>query len=310
MIMAAAMNSQAFTESPFKPLTLRRALREATEQLVDAGVDSPNLTAEVLLRHVLGLEQSELYLRLDNRLPRQSREYFQKLLDRRAGHEPVAYITGEKEFWSLEFNVTTAVLIPRPETELLVELALDHAREFIRRDPIKILDIGTGSGAIAVSLAKHLPDAEIWAVDISNDALSVAQANAIRHHVSERVHLLQGDLFDSFDKVKATFDLIVSNPPYIRRAELANLPPEIRQWEPLTALDGGDDGLEFYRRIIGDWPSYVNDGGHMLLEIGSDMAGDVRDLFARAGCCPAAGIHRDYAGRDRVVAAIKVTRRG
>ncbi len=304
------MNDQTPSEEVFEALTLRCALRVAAAQLTNAGVESPALSAEVLLRHVLGFEQSELYLRLDDRMGLQHRQRFQELLSRRVRREPVAYITGKKEFWSLDFFVNEAVLIPRPETELLVELALDCSRHLNPDKPIRIIDIGTGSGAIAVSLAKHLPEAEIWAVDVSGEALNVTQANAIRHHVMERLHLLQGDLFDALDNTGCVFDLLVSNPPYIRRAEMVTLPPEIREWEPLTALDGGDDGLEFYRRIIAAGPRFADDGGSMLLEIGSDMAGDVVDLFAGAGCYAPASIHRDYAGRDRVVAAVKGPRRG
>ena len=232
------------------------------------------------------------------------------MLERRAAREPLAYITGNKEFWSLDFIVTPAVLIPRPETELLVDLALDCARELPSRQRIKILDIGTGSGAIAVSLAKHLPESEVWAVDISAASLRVAEANAKRHNVAERIRFLQGDLLDALDQVGATFDLILSNPPYVRSAELAGLAPEIRDWEPRTALDGGVDGLDYSRRLIGAAPSHFNEGGRMLLEIGSDAAQAVVDLFARAGCYEPARVHRDYAGRDRAVAAVKGTRRG
>ncbi len=310
MARTAVISRHAPAESPFEAFTSRRALRAATVRLSEAGVDSPGLTAEVLLRHVLGLDQSELYLRLDDPLRAEHRQGFEKLLDRRVRHEPVAYVTGKKEFWSLEFNVNGAVLIPRPETESLVELALDYAREIHSAQPIRIADIGTGSGAIAVSLAKNLPEAEIWAVDISNEALSVAEGNAIRHHVMGRIHLLKGDLIDALGKGRAPFNMIVSNPPYIRRGELASLAPEIREWEPLTALDGGEDGFEFYRRIIPSAQDYLNDGGRVLLEIGSDMAAGVVDLFARAGCYAPATVCQDYAGRDRVVAAMKGTRRG
>lgn len=310
MRTAMVMNGEETAASSFESPTLRGALQQGAARLFAAGVDSAELDAEVLLRHVLELAQGALYLRLKDRLSSGDQEQFQKLLERRAAREPLAYITGNKEFWSLDFIVTPAVLIPRPETELLVDLALDCARELPSRQRIKILDIGTGSGAIAVSLAKHVPESEVWAVDISAASLRVAEANAKRHNVAERIRFLQGDLLDAMDQIGATFDLILSNPPYVRSAELAGLAPEIRDWEPRTALDGGADGLDYSRRLIGAAPSHFNEGGRMLLEIGSDAAEAVVDLFARAGCYEPARVHRDYAGRDRAVAAVKGARRG
>jgi release factor glutamine methyltransferase len=233
------------------------------------------------------------------------REKFQRLLDRRAAREPLAYITGKKEFWSLDFIVSPAVLIPRPETELLVELALAWAREHRGAERIAILEVGTGSGAIAVSLAVHLPEAEVWALDISQPALRVAEANAARHGVAGRVRFRQGDLFGALDKTAMRFDLVLANPPYIRRAELAGLAPEVRQWEPLEALDGGSGGVDFYSRIIGAAPAVLAPQGRVLLEIGSEQAEAVVDLFARTRYFLPAAIHRDYAGRDRVVSALK-----
>jgi release factor glutamine methyltransferase len=159
-------------------------------------------------------------------------------------------------------------------------------------------------------LAKHLPESEVSAVDISAASLRVAAANAKRHNVAERIRFLHGDLLDGLDPVRATFDLILANPPYVRSADLAGLAPEIRDWEPLTALDGGVDGLDYSRRLIGAAPSHCNEGGRMFLEIGSDAARAVVDLFARAGCYGPARVHRDYAGRDRAVTAVKGTRRG
>ena len=283
MRTAMAMNFDETAASSLESPTLRGAFQQGAARLFAAGVDNAALDAEVLLRHVLELAQAALYLRLKNRLSSGDQEQFQKLLERRAAREPLAYITGNKEFWSLDFIVTPAVLIPRPETELLVDLALDCARELPSRQRIKILDIGTGSGAIAVSLAKHLPESEVWAVDISGASLRVAAANAKQHNVTERMRFVRGDLLDALDQVGATFDLILSNPPYVRSAELAGLAPEIRDWEPRTALDGGVDGLDYSRRLIGAAPSHFNEGGRMLLEIGSDAAQAVVDLFARAG---------------------------
>jgi release factor glutamine methyltransferase len=305
MRTAVAMNAQ-----PADNATVGGILRHGAARLLKAGVDSAQLDAEVLLRQVLELEQSEFYLRLGERLSSRHQEQFEKLLERRAAREPLAYITGKKEFWSLDFIVTPAVLIPRPETELLVELALDCARADRQANGIRILDIGTGSGAIAVSLAAHLPQSEVWAVDISGAALAVAEANAKRHGVAKRMRFFPGDLFEPVSRAAALFDLIVANPPYIRSAELATLAPEIRRWEPLAALNGGADGLDYYRRIIGGAPSRLSDGGTVLLEIGSDLAAAVAGLFDGAGCYRPAEIHRDYAGRERVVAAVKGRARG
>ena len=298
------------TASPLENPTLRGAWQRGVARLADAGIDSAGLDAEVLLRHALQFEQGEFYLRLHDRLSPLGQEKFEKLLERRAAREPLAYITENKEFWSRDFIVTPAVLIPRPETELLVDLALACAGDLTRSRRLKILDIGTGSGAIAVSLAKHLPESEVWAVDISSAALGIAAANAKRHKVVKRMRFVRGDLFEAVDAAAVVFDLILSNPPYIRTAELAGLAPEIRDWEPLTALDGGADGLDYYRRIICAAPGYLNESGRLILEIGADLGEAVVDLFACAGYFAPANIHRDYPGRDRAVIAVRATTGG
>jgi release factor glutamine methyltransferase len=303
------MNGEGTALSP-EGLTLRGALQRGAARLAEAEIDSAALDAEVLLRHALQLEQGRLYLRLQERLSPLDQEKFEKLLERRAAREPLAYITENKEFWSLDFIVTPAVLIPRPETELLVELALQWAGGLMGGQQVNILDIGTGTGAIAVSLAKHLRKSEVWAVDISSVALGVARANAKRHRVEQRVRFLRADLLEALDAAGVMFDLILSNPPYIRTAELAGLEPEIRNWEPLAALDGGADGLDYYRRIIGAAPGYLNESGRMILEIGADLGEAVVDLFACAGCFAPASIHRDYAGRDRAVIAVRAAAGG
>jgi release factor glutamine methyltransferase len=293
-----------------KTLKLRRALQQGTARLSRAGIESAAVDCEALLRHLRGLERADFYLSLDDGLGLEEEQQFRRLLERRTAHEPLAYITGVKEFWSLDFIVSPAVLIPRPETELLVELALDHARGRARGERIRILDIGTGSGAIAVSIAKDLPAAEICAVDISPASLRVAETNAKRHSVSERIHFLQGDLFDALDEPGRIFDVIVSNPPYIRHSELAGLAPEIRKWEPLVALDGGADGLDYYRRIIRTARRHLDGGGRILLEIGSDMAEATVDFFVPRSGYASPCVHQDYAGRDRVVTAVRATRHG
>ena len=282
--------------------SVRGAIHAGADLLQKAGIVSARLDAEVLLRHVLGVEKAEFYLGFDVGLDATAEREFQKLLLRRAGREPVAYITGHKEFWSLDFVVTPAVLIPRPETELLVEQALKLAMRHSRRYASKILDLGTGSGAIAVSLAQELPQARLCAVDISAAALEVARLNARRHGVEERMEFFCGDLFEPVAEEGEGFDLIVANPPYIRSGDLAALAPEIRHWEPMAALDGGVDGLLYYRKIVAEAGDYLKTGGTLLFEIGDGMGGPVRRLF---GDYEPAEVYRDYAGKERVVAAGK-----
>jgi release factor glutamine methyltransferase len=291
----------ASTEAP----TLRSALLRGAGFLRDADIDSAQIDAEVLLRHVLGIEKAQLYSALDEPLRAGHRRQFQEMLERRMRREPVAYITGRKEFWSLDFAVTPKALIPRPETELLVEVALHHLKSTASRTP-DVLDLGTGSGNIAVCLAKERLEANIVAVDISSSALEVARINSRRHGVSERIDLIQGDLFAALGAKEGLFDLIVANPPYIRTGELSLLAPEISQWEPMTALDGGRDGIEYYRRIIGEAHEHLAPGSSIVLEIGADMATVVTELFARSGGYGPPSVYQDYAGKDRVVAAIKV----
>jgi release factor glutamine methyltransferase len=280
-------------------------MTEGAQFLGAAGIQSARLDAEVLLRHVLDMEKSEFYLNGDDVLKIEEEKRFQELLHRRAAREPIAYITGRKEFWSLDFLVSTGVLIPRPETERLVEVALKHLE--LAGSKTRILDLGTGSGAIAVCLATERLAAEICAVDISLSALGVARMNAKRHGVWEKVHFLHGDLFQPIEAGKR-FHLIVSNPPYIRSGEMATLAPDVREWEPALALDGGSDGLDFYRRIIGGAHRYLEPGGAIVMEISADMAESVAALFDRYGYYEEVSVYQDYAGSDRVVAALMSNR--
>jgi len=289
--------------------TLRGALIEAAELLRGAGIESAHLDAEVLLCHVLRIEQAEFYLGVDSAIRIEDERRVRELLLRRVKREPLAYITGRKEFWSLDFAVTPDVLIPRPDTELLVELTLERAQWYPCQSSLRILDVGTGSGAIAISLAKELPEAQIWAVDVSAAALKIARVNSARHGVASRIRFLQGDLFEPVSEPEKSFDVIVSNPPYIRSGELSELAPEIRDWEPTIALDGGPDGLATYRRIVDKASRYLVPGGHVLLEIGDETDKAVAELAARAGDYGTASVHQDYAGKDRVIAATRMARR-
>ncbi len=294
------------TSSDPKAPTVRDALREAIAFLSQAGVESARIDAEVLLGSALSSGREALYANLEKPLEAQSRARLRELLQRRARREPVAYILGKKEFWSLEFLVNRDVLVPRPETESVVELALEVASKFSGKLPITILDLGTGSGAIAISLAKELKQSEVWATDISSGALEIARGNAGRQGVEKRIRFLPGDGFEPVRSQGAFFDLVVSNPPYVRRRELQNLPPEVREWEPRLALDGGEDGLEFLRRIVREAFLYLAEGGFVALEVGDGLAREVAALFASAGGYSEISAHRDLSGKDRVVVARKL----
>jgi release factor glutamine methyltransferase len=288
--------------------TVRRVLMDGTQFLRDAGIESARLDAEVLLGRALDKERADIYLGMESTLNDSDEKIFRESLTRRAQGEPVAYITGHKEFWSLDFVVTPDVLIPRPETELVVELTLEGAIMATTKAPLKILDIGTGSGVIAIALAKELPAAEIWAVDVSAAALNIAEVNARRHGVAERIKFLDGDLFNPIAELGRRFDVIISNPPYVLSKEIANLGREVRDWEPKMALDGGPDGLDCYRQIIGGAHTYLAPEGRVLLEIGDDQGTAVAGLFVRAEGFEAATIFQDYAGKDRVIGASKIAR--
>lgn len=298
-------------ESPTQTLpcaaleSVRDAIRTGAEFLHRAGVDSPRLDAEVLLCRVLGVERAGLYLDPDWALTEKARRELQNLLSRRAGREPLAYITGRKEFWSLDFFVTPDVLIPRPETELLVELAVELSTQRGGAAPLKILDLCTGSGVIAVSLAKELPQTRIVALDISPAAIEIARLNGRLHGVEGRVEFFCGDLFAPLAERLERFDIVVANPPYIRSGDLPDLEPEVREWEPVGALDGGADGLCYYRRIVAAVGAYLKTGGSVLLELGDGMGEAVRRMFADVGGYARVRVRRDYGGKDRVIRATK-----
>jgi release factor glutamine methyltransferase len=282
---------------------LRETLMEAAQALSHAGIDSARLDAEVLMGHVLGLARAQLLTAAEFPLSEVHLRQYRELLRRRLMREPIAYITGRQEFWSLEFHVAPDVLIPRPETERLVETASALARELPELHPLHVLDIGTGSGAIAVSLAKELPSAVIWATDVSQAALEIARRNAACNSVAARVRFFHGDLFEAVSEFTGRFALIVANPPYIRSAQIDALDQEVRLWEPRGALDGGADGLDFYRRIARQARDYLAPNGAVAVEVGADMGKEVSGLFTAAGCYTGVAIFQDYAGRDRVVVA-------
>ena len=271
--------------------TIRRVLEWTKGYLAEKGVENARLEAEWLLAAATGHDRVGLYVNYDQPLTEGELAACRGMVVRRARREPLQYILGSQEFYGLDFVVTPAVLIPRHDTEVLVEEAMKRAAANAR-----ILDIGAGSGCIAVALAKHLPQAEVFGVEQSAEALAVARENASRLGV--RVTLCAGSLFEPFSD--ARFDLIVSNPPYIPTAELATLQPEVRDHEPHGALDGGVDGLDYYRRIVAAAPSHLSAGGWLLVEVGHDQAQDVLAMFASAGIT-ATFTARDPAGIERVV---------
>jgi release factor glutamine methyltransferase len=319
------------------PKLLLDYLKLASDHLAAKGIESARLDAELLLADALGLTRMQLYTSHDRPLAADEVDRFRTLLRRRASREPVAYILGRREFWSLDFAVDRRVLIPRPETETLVDAAvractgkLAAAGAETTYDSVsegdgavqegeasngaatspkaaraallagRVLDIGTGSGAIAVALAVELPGLALVAIDESAASLEVAPRNAAKHGVHERIEFRCGDLYEALD-ASDVFDVIVSNPPYCKESEVAGMEPEVRDWEPKGALVGGADGMDPTARIIEGAPRHLTRDGWLILEVGT-QAGDVRATLARGGWRDVRTL-RDLAGRERVLAA-------
>ncbi len=274
-------------------VTIQHALRAATAQL-RAVSETARLDAELLLAHTLGWSRAKVVAERDYPLTPEQQATFAALVARRAEREPVAYLIGRREFFGLELQVDRRVLIPRPETEVLVELAIAEARRY-GDAPITIADIGVGSGAIAIALAMHLPRATLYGVDLSAGALEVAAANIARYHLQDRITLLEGDLLAP---LPGPVNMIVSNPPY---TILNEIDEGVYRHEPHLALDGGPDGLDCYRRLIAAAPAYLTPRGAILLEIGAWQAAAVVHLLHVALPQAEVGVQRDLAGRDRVV---------
>ncbi len=280
--------------------TIQKLLTWTTDFLRGKGVEAARLESHVLLAHVLKCPRIELVARSDEGVSDAERSSFRELIKRRVDGWPVAYLTGVKEFYLLPFEVSPAVLVPRPDTETLVLEALKLLKP---RAAPAVLDLGTGSGCVAVSVAHQHKTARVTAVDISPDALEVARRNAARHNVADRLTFLGGDLFGPLP-AGGTFDVVVSNPPYVTPAELEGLDPCVRDHEPRLALDGGPDGLAFYRRIAAGVGPFLKPGGSVLVEIGNTQADAVRSLFAAQGYEAGPAI-KDMAGQPRVVVARK-----
>jgi release factor glutamine methyltransferase len=276
--------------------TVLKLLRWTADYFAGRGIDSPRLDAELLLADTLGFDRVGLYLNFERPLSNEELAAFRERVKRRAGREPLAYILGMTEFWSLPLKVTPDVLIPRPDTELLVEEALSRLA-----GPARVLDVGTGSGALAVALAHEWPACMVTAIDISAPALAVAAENAGSNGVVERIRFVPQNLQGL---PAGPFDLIVANPPYIPSGELAALMPEVRDFEPRLALDGGSDGLDAYRALALQADQVLTPGGWLLVEVGIGQAPAVQALFAGAGLAEIF-ISRDLAGIERVVGGRK-----
>ncbi len=278
-----------------KPKTVMDYIKTAGAYLERCGCESPRLDAELLLAHVLCTNRTRLYMEFDKPLTAEEVDGYREVIAKRARRVPAAQIMGQREFLSRPFGVTDAVLIPRPETELVVEAALELLGE--QAQPA-VLDVGTGSGIIAVSIACQRPDARVKAVDVSSAALSVALANAQRSGAA--VDFVESDLYAALEEGER-FHCIVSNPPYIPSQQLESLQPEIRH-EPVLALDGGPDGLRFYRRLINQAADFLHPSGYLVLEIGWDQADAVLALIEQSQL-QRSEVRKDYGGLDRVVVA-------
>lgn len=282
------------------PLSIREALRRGSRMLADARSEEATLEAELLLAHALNTDRTHLYQRLRDELTPQAESAFDALLQRRLAHEPTAYILGHKEFYGLEFEVTPDAIIPRSETETLVELVLDFARSASARE-MRIADIGVGCGAIAVALAANLSETEIIAIDISPRALALARRNAGRHTVTGRIRLLEGDLLEPLD---TPVDVIVANLPYVRSSDFEAAPPEINEHEPRLGLDGGPDGLRLIERMLRDVPPHLKPGGALFAEISEQEGEAARTLAAAAFPQARIQVRKDLSGLDRALVVL------
>ncbi|MBE0645600.1 MAG: peptide chain release factor N(5)-glutamine methyltransferase [Bacteroidetes bacterium] len=273
----------------------------------EKGIDEAKRSAEYLLAHAMGQKRLQLYLRFDQPVADDELARFRELVRRRLKHEPVQYLVGTTEFYGMEFAVSPAVLIPRPETEHLVEAIIDRVRDERLPRTARILDIGTGSGIIAITLAAQLPEVQVTGIDISSAGLDLARENAARNKVDGRLSLLSHDiLLPQLDGVGAPFDIVVSNPPYIAQSEIETLQPEVRAYEPVAALTDGGDGLAFYRRMAALLPRLLVPGGMLGVEIGFGQASEVTAIFAGAGLGDIE-IIKDYSGIERVVLGRLIT---
>jgi len=283
--------------------TIAAVRQTLAEKFRQGGIDSADADARLLVAHVLGVDRAALIANSERALTAQETAAIERLAARRLKHEPVARIFGVKEFWSLPLHISEAVLVPRPETETVVEAALDFVgRGGLRMETLRVLDIGTGSGALLLALLSELPHALGTGTDISAAALAIARANAERHGLASRCTFVNCDIAEG---VSGPFDLIVCNPPYVAHGDIAALASEVRDYDPAVALDGGADGLDGYRAVAAEARRLLAAGGRLILELGAGQEQAVCALFTKAGLTPGA-IRRDLAGIPRAL-DVKVT---
>jgi release factor glutamine methyltransferase len=284
-----------------EPWTIGRLLNWTTGYLREHGSESPRLDTEVLLAHALKCERIALYARFNDSPADAARDAFRELVRRRSQGAPVAYLVGHKEFFSLDFEVGPAVLIPRPDSEFVV---LEFLRIAKGMTQVTAIDIGTGSGNLAIATAHQQPTARVWAVDRSAAALEIARRNATRHGIADRIDFIEGTLFDSLPS-GLQVDCILSNPPYIPTAEIPNLAIGVRDYEPHIALDGGPSGLDVVAAIVTQAERFLKPGGQLILEIGAPQEAEVRRLVESRGAYELLPTIHDYAGHARVISARK-----
>jgi release factor glutamine methyltransferase len=289
----------------FSSTTLGATLREGVQKLEQANVPSAPLAAELLLMHVLGSDRTFLYAHPEEQITAAQAEAFFSRINKRAAGTPAQYLTGKQEFWGMDFEVTPEVLIPRPETEHIIEVTTARIGQSRRKNPLRIADVGTGSGCIAAVLAKEFPYAQIFATDISAPALAVANRNATRHNFADRITFIECNLLDLIPQ-QPPLDIIVSNPPYVARKDVATLPIDVREHEPEIALFAGEDGMSIYPLLIAQAATHLAEGGLLVLELGAGLFEPVSDLLeARSGWTRVSAA-QDLAGIVRVISAIRV----
>ncbi len=284
-------------------MTIHARVVAARQRLRDAGIppDEADIDARLLAEHVLGWSTERYFVDGGEHEPPTFTAQYEPLIDRRAAREPYAYIVGREEFWGLDFEVTPAVLIPRPETELIVWIALEL---FPDRDAaFSLCDVGTGSGCIAVTIAHERPSATATAIEMSSAALAIARANAARHGVATRIDFHRADLFET---VRDTFDLIVSNPPYVAERDRASIQAEVGRYEPAEALFAGADGLDTIRRLVAEAPTHLRSGGHLVFEFGFGQSDGIAELISRTPSLTMVGLRRDLQDIPRVAVAKRV----
>jgi release factor glutamine methyltransferase len=285
-------------------MTVLEGIQKSTDFLAKKDIESPRLQAELLLAHMLKLPRMKLYLNFERTLTEGETDTFRELVKRRAQREPLQHITGSTSFCGLEITVNRHVLVPRPETELLAELGWQWLGEHrTSNEDVTALDFGTGSGCIAIALATKSPSAKIIALDISPEALAIAKQNAEANKVIDRIEFLNGDGFATLSN-EAPFGLIISNPPYIPSAEIETLDPEVRDFDPRGALDGGADGLDFYRRFATEARSFLKPDGKIMVEFGDGQGESIRNIFEEQNWIVEA-VREDYTRRQRILTARK-----